>query len=295
MTLTNQTKILPKAVILTLSLMFLTAGAVNTCSAQQTSEDLLLKIMDLHSQLVGNEVFLAQAKMLGAYLEAAQSLEETKKIKIYKTVLQILTKIKDSPASIPPATSKTKEDDKDKTFEAEQEGRSVYVPGAALLEIFKVDSKTKSIPDLPVIRTYWKRDMIYSGGFLVPDRIQDVGKSARISGPPYLANFSFYYHANRKGQYRFTVLHPKFNQCKLSVGDTVILKSEDPVRPFGQDILSNQGVCNLGKGFHRIEFSLASEAFSEPGYAASFQVKILTPGAFDSVLLTKDLLLLKKE
>jgi hypothetical protein len=295
MNLTHTKGILPKKSALILSLVFLIVGTVNIYAGQENSEDLLVKIMDLHRQLVGNEVFLAQAKMLGAYLEAAQPLEETKKVKIYKTVLQILTKIKESPASIPPTPLKTKEEAKHKTFEAEQEGKSIFIPGAALLEIFKVDPQTKQIADLPVIRTYWNRDLSYSGAFLLPNRIQDVGEDSA-----YAAKFSFYYHAEKKGAYGFTVIHShsKYsnvvsNYVKLTVGDVTLLKTEDETLAERTETI--QGVCNLEKGFHRIEFLLAAKAGRSNGDAANFQVKILTPGAFDSVLLTKDMLLLKKE
>jgi hypothetical protein len=305
MNLTNPTKILPKVVILALSLMFLTAGAINTCSAQQTSEDLLLKIMDLHSQLVGNEVFLAQAKMLGAYLEAAKPLEETKKVKIYKTVLQILTKIRESPASISPTPSKTKEDDKHKTFEAEQEGRSVYVPGTALLEIFKGDPKTQSIPDLPVIRTYWNRNLSYTGGFLVPERALEIGRGER-----YVARFSFYYEAKKLGRYGFSVVHNDISSCKLTIGGVEIFNSKGrlEIGSSGHDNIAAQGVCKLEKGFHRLEifiFSKIYERYSADNEGnqlfaryyrdASFQVKVLTPGGFDAVPITKDMMLLRKE
>ena len=66
-----------------------------------------------------------------------------------------------------------------------------------------------------------------------------------------------------------------------------------------------QGVCNLEKGFHRIEFWLGALTeekwlkkwegiFSERSLAA-FQVKVLTPDAFDAVPITKDMMLLKKD
>jgi hypothetical protein len=306
MNLTNSTKILPKAVILALSLTFLTAGAVNTCAAQQTSEDLLLKIMDLHSQLMGNEVFLAQAKMLGAYLEAAQPLEETKKVKIYKTVLQILTKIKESPISALPTPSKTKEDATHKTSEAEQEDKTVFVPGAALLENFKADS-IETMPRLPVIRTYWNRDLAYSGGFLLPDRYSEIGRQSR-----YVARFSFYYEATELGDYGFTIVHGGSNRgiwsgrnpnaCKLTVGG-IEAANVQPNEPSGQ------GVCTLRKGFHRVEFWLVSAIGNMyqpewppdkynyyPDYSyANFEVKVLRPNTLDAVPITKDMILLKKE
>ena len=159
-----------------LILMLLAADAECAQASQKSSEELLLEIMDLHSELVINETFLAQAKMLGAYLEAAQPLEESKKIKIYTRVLNILSKIKTSPNEIKEIADEPESVVEQKPLEEEkQESKSVYEPGAALLEIFKVDPKIRELPDLPVIRTYWRRDLAYSGDFLLPDRLSEIG------------------------------------------------------------------------------------------------------------------------
>jgi len=273
-------------------------------AGQATSEEMLSRIMDLHKELVTNEVFLAQAKMLGTYLEAAQPLEETKKVEIYSKVLDILTNIKASGTQVSVKPPKDKGQSEQNAFEEEQKGKNVFVPGAALLEIFKADS-IETIPKLPVIRTYWERDLAYSGGFLLPDRFSEIGKETR-----YVARFSFYYEAKEPGDYGFTIVHnEQGNAAKLTVGGVDIVK-------VNRDS-SGQGVCNLKKGFHRLEFWLVSavvdhqyraerdrprkdrsrvETVFEGSYsAASFEIKVLTPDALDAVPLTKDMMLLKKE
>jgi len=288
------------ALTIPLILMFFAASLERAQASQKSSDEILLEVMDLHSELVINETFLAQAKMLGAYLEAAQPLEESKKIKIYAKVLNILAKIEikeiaDEPESV--AEQKPLEGEK-------QEAKSVYEPGAAVLEIFKPASEgmvmeivqsSSSSGHLPVIRTYWKRDLAHSGFFLLPERASEIGRNS-----PYVARFSFYYEAKKPGRYGFTLEHfpPGWdifrhdgNVCKLSIGGVDILNvSREPVV---------QGVCNLKKGFHRVEFWLISKVpywQDIPGkQMANFQVKVLTPDAFDAVPLTKEMMLLKKE
>jgi len=288
MNIIKQTRISAIQIVLIIPLVFLLFAANTEClqANQKSSDELLLEIMDLHSDLVTNETFLAQAKMLGAYLEAAQPLEEVKKIKIYTKVLEILTKIHESGAQIPPKPSQKEGEVKQKTLEGEQKGKIVYEPGAALLEIFKIDPNKKEIPDLPVIRTYWKRDLAFSGDFLLPDRRSLIGKS------PYIAKFSFYYEAKKSGKYGFTIVHDQKNGCGLKIGDVEVVNAP-PKEP------SAQGVCNLKKGFHRVEFMMGSGlphyAYGTPIHNAIFQVMILTPDAFDAMPLTKDMMLLKKE
>ncbi len=196
-------KSLALALTIPLILMLFAADAECAQASQKSSDELLLEIMDLHSELVTNEIFLAQAKMLGAYLEAAQPLEESKKIKIYAKVLNILSKIKTSQIEIKEIADEPESVAEQKPLEEEkQEAKSVYEPGAALLEIFRVDPKTGEHPDLPIIRTYWKRDLAYSGVFLLPDRLSEIGKNS-----PYAAKFSFYYEAKKSGRYGFTLEH----------------------------------------------------------------------------------------
>lgn len=289
MNIRKPTTIKPITIALTIPLVFMlyAAGVVQSQASQKSSDELLLEIMDLHSELVTNETFLAQAKMLGAYLEAAQLLEEAKKIKIYAKVLNILSKIKTSPIKIKEIAAEPESVAGQKPLEEEkQEAKSIYEPGAALLEIFRFDLKTGEHLDLPIIRTYWKRDLSYSGEFVVPDRRSELGNS------PYVAKFSFYYEAIQSGRYGFTVVHNRQNGCGIKIGGVEIVSSLP-------NETSAQGVCNLEKGFHRFEFGLGSGlpsfVYATPVHNASFQVKVLIPGAFDAVPLTKDMMLLKKE
>ncbi len=292
MNVTKTTRIRSIAVALTIPLVLVlfTTDAECAEAGQKSSDELLLDIMGLHSELVTNETFLAQAKMLGAYLEAAQPLEESKKINIYAKVLDILSKIKGSPIGTQAIAEEEQAVAEQKPLEEEkQEAKSVYQPGAALLEIFKIDPDKKEIPDLPVIRTYWKRDLAYSGSFLVPDRFSEVGSRSY-----YLAKFSFYYEAKQSGKYGFTILHDENNGCELKIGDVKIVTAAPKAT-------SAQGVCKLEKGFHRVEFGLGSQiriffGYDKPsGTGASFEVKILTPGGFDAAPITKDMMLLKAD
>jgi general secretion pathway protein G len=60
---------------------------------------LLLEIMALHEQLATNDVFLAQANVVAAYLQAAQQSDETMKAQVYQRVLRVLSRIqRDSPS-----------------------------------------------------------------------------------------------------------------------------------------------------------------------------------------------------
>ena len=280
-----------------LVLMLFAADAECAQASQKSSEELLLEIMDLHSELVINETFLAQAKMLGAYLEAAQPLEESKKIKIYAKVLDILSKIEASPIEVQPIATEEESGAQQKTFEGEQAGKTVYEPGAALLEIFKLtgyEDSFEDIPDLPVIRTYWKRDLACSSVFLLPERLEEVGE-----GSAYAGKFSFYYEAKQPGKYSFTIQHNRNNACVLKIGGSNIVEAvPKKQRSWSSESDSvQQGLCNLAKGFHRIEFWLVSQARHERyrEERAGFQVKILTPDAFDAVPITKDMMLLKKK
>jgi hypothetical protein len=276
------------------------AGAEQGQAGQKTAEQLLLEIMDLHAQLVTNDVFLAQAKMLGAYLESAQPMDEAKKADIYTKVLDMLLKIKDAGVQAPASPAQEKATPEQKRVVQEQEDKSIYVPGAALLEIFKADS-IETIPSLPVIRAYWRRDLAYTGNFLLPDRFSEVGQGSR-----YVARFSFYLEAKEAGDYGFTVTHnEQQNACKVTIGGVDIVKSSrEP---------SGQGVCTLKPGFHRVEFWLVSavdsgyraedDGASNTGPAfrlrrrndAAFGVKVLVPNALDAAALTKNMMLLKAD
>ncbi len=278
---------------------------------QKTSEELLLEIMDVHTQIVTNEVFLAQAKMVGSYLEAALQFEESKKVKAYSKVLGILSQIKNAPTPSAARTQNSEAATGGEPAEEEsqaQESKTTYEPGAALLEIFKADSMD-NLPPLPLIRTYWNRDLAFSGSFPIPERISEIGEG------PYVACFSFYYEAKTAGKYGFSVQRTSRTSAgrtmsgggrdrstlKLSIGSVEIAKLDET-----QQVC--QGIANLESGFHRIELRLAdrisysmvmrdSRSYINYGRTPtrSFEVKLLTPGAFDTVPLTKDMMLLKKQ
>jgi len=261
------------------------AEAEEPQTAPERSEELLLEIMDVHTQLVTNNIFLAQAKVIAAYLEASLQLEKPNKVKAYEKVLKILSQIRAAP---PQAALKAVESVRETPEEAVAEGRSgqetkpTYEPGAALLEIFKANT-IDNLPPLPVTRAYWKRDLACSEEYVLPDRIKDVGRNS-----PYVAKFSFYYHAKEPGLYGFIVALNSWslqNQaCKLRVSGVDVID----VGPAPNEV--TQGVCNLDRGFHRLEFFFAST--TRFGRSA-FEVKVLPPRAFDAVLLTKDMMLLK--
>jgi len=191
---------------------------------------------------------------------------------------------------------------------AEEQGESIYEPGAALLEIFKTDSIDKVSDLVPVIRTLWKHDLActwsgksweqkenpwYVGSmistfiytFLVPERYAEIGLEN-----PYIARFSFYYEAKQSGKYGFNIWHGR-NACKLVIGDYVV--AEDTYSTsFNYQSSTKQGVCKLEKGFHRVEFWLVSslDAYRNDAY---FAITVLTPDGFDAVPITKDILLMK--
>jgi hypothetical protein len=189
-----------------------------------------------------------------------------------------------------------------------EQAETVYEPGAALLEIFKTDSIDKVSDLVPVIRTLWKRDLIctYSGRqwdkrenpwfvshtfstfvytFLVPERYGEIGLDN-----PYIARFSFYYEAKQSGKYGFNIWHGQ-NACMLTIGGYTIVTALGPKRNFDSGT-TEQGVCKLEKGFHRVEFWLISslDAYRNNPY---FGITVLTPDGFDAVPITKDMLLMK--
>jgi hypothetical protein len=269
------------------------------------SDKLLLEIMDLHAQIVTREAFLVQAKMVGTYLDAARQSKEPERVEVYSRVLGILSQIKNAPPISPVTNQGARTHVAESAVNQEpppEENTTAYERGAALLEIFTADPKTNAIPDLPVIRATWKRDMAYSGAFLVPERIQDVGGEANaLHNPrlPYVAKFSFYYHAEQQGKYGFTVMRNGFSECKLTVGGALIAHSGKPQQ--SSEPRTIQVECTLKKGVHKIELSLASSAAGEGTLDSahsdgppSFQVKVLTPQASDAVQLTRDMMLLKK-
>jgi len=187
-----------------------------------------------------------------------------------------------------------------------EQGESTYKPGAALLEIFKTDSIDKVSDLVPVIKTFWKQNLActwsgdpwdrenpwlvhknYGDVFLLPERAREIGATpGYVYTAPYIARFSFYYEAKQSGKYGFNIIHGK-NACKITIGGVDIIKA--------QTIDSaTQGVCNLEKGFHRIEFWLVSNIHAGKG-SPYFTVTVFTPDASDAVPITKDMLLMKED
>lgn len=271
---------------------------------QRKSSELLIQIMDLQGKLAANEQFQSQAKMLGEYLESARSADETQKIEIYTKVLDILTKIKT--ASVASSVQPDRSVPSVSAEKTEKQDKIIYEPGAALLEVFKAES-LDNIPDLPVIRTLWKRDLACWGdpmdrknpwlieknefhAFLIPERAGELGATSGYEfSAPYVARFSFYYEAKEPGKYSFTIIHGN-NICELKIGGISVVKAQ-----IGQS--AAQGICKLEKGFHRVEFYLVSNicsgGWSGKGPSPYFKVKVLTPNGFDAVPVTKDMLLMK--
>lgn len=189
---------------------------------------------------------------------------------------------------------------------AEEQSEAIYEPGAALLEIFKADSIDKVSDLVPVIRTLWKRDLActwlarsweqrenpwrisdnYRGAFLFPERARELGATPGFEyQAPYVARFSFYYEAKESGKYGFNIWHGR-NTCRLVIGGSVV--AEDSPKSS-----TTQGVCKLEKGFHRVEFWLISNIDSNDRNDPYFEIKVLSPDAFDAELITKDKLLMK--
>ncbi len=254
------------------------AGTEQAQVEQKSSEQLLLAIVDLHSRLVTNDVFLSQAKMLGAYLESAQPMEESKKAAIYRSVLGMLEKIKESNAraAVAPAQEKVKAEQKSPATQR-PDGPVKYTRGIALLEIFKGNSLSQ-LPDVPVIRTYWKQGLAYRG-FPLPGRVDEVGNQ-------YVARFTFFYEAKQSGKYSFTGVSHGIDGFILRVGGVDVLKSSSGIGVFGGSGVT-QGICDLEKGFHRVEFWAIDNAYYE-----GFEIKVLPAGEFDTVPFTQDMMLL---
>lgn len=285
--------------VLILTSLFFTTSVFAQKEPRKSSE-LLIQIMDLQKELAVNEKFQSQAKMLGEYIESARSAEESEKIEIYTKVLDILTKIKT--ASVASSVQPDRSVQSLSAEKAEKQDKIIYEPGAALLEIFKAES-LDNIPDLPVIRTLWKRDLScwsdpydrespwrinksYNDAFLIPERAYELGaKPGYEFTAPYVARFSFYYEAKESGKYSFTIMHSN-NICELRIGSISVVEAH-----IGQP--AAQGICKLEKGFHRVEFYLVSNIYTGRGFNPYFTVKVLTPNAFDAQLITKDIMLMK--
>jgi len=261
-------------------------GAAEGQTGQKRSDQLLLEIMDMHTQLAINDVFLAQAGVVAAYLEAAHESDEAMKVQIYERVQKLLSKIQLAGAPDSQEPKELKPDSEMTSPQAQpDEKATTYKRGQALLEIFKGNSLSQ-IPELPVIRTYWKQGLACDG-FPIPGREREVGRD-------YVAKFSFWYEAVQPGKYSFTLVEPggsrrsfygSISDCLLRIGGVDVVKSSR---------WAEQGICTLERGFHRVEFWVIGKELG-PNTGFHFQVKVLLPGALDAVPFTQDMMLLKKE
>ena len=258
----------------------LVAGAEEGQAGQQRSDQLLLEIMDMHTQLATNEVFLAQARVVAAYLEAARQSDEAMKVEIYSRVQKLLSKIQLAAARDSQEPKQLKSDVGQTSAQSQSdEDATTYKRGQALLEIFKGKSMSE-IPDLPVIRTYWKQGLACED-FPVPGREREVGRY-------WIAKFTFWYEAVQAGKYGFTVMGTESRSFSGSADCLLRIGGVDVVKSSGQ---AEQGVCTLEKGFHRVEFWVIGGSAHQP----NIQVKLLLPGALDAVPLSQDMMLLKKQ
>lgn len=237
-------------------------------AARAEGTEHVLRILELHEQLATNEAFEHQAKLLGVYMQAAQAMDHDDRVKVYERVLAILRRIaaaapaKESPAPAPaPPEPKPAGETPMATLDA----------GAAHLEWFKTDS-LDAMPDVPVRRALWARDLFAMG----EEEDKDLPPS-----PDAAARISFYFEAKTAGEYRFSAQHGD-NDLRMLVGGKLVLNLKKGGERTGQ------GVVHLEEGFHRIDVLLR---YGKP----SFAVGVLAPGASESRVVTKSDLLLKRE
>jgi len=270
------------AVVLFSSCMI--AGAEEGQTGLQDSEQMLLEIIDMHTRLVNNETFLAQAGAVGAYLEAAKEANESMKCQIYGRVQKLLSRIQLAGArEYLEAKEQGSERSRTSSRTRSSEGSSSYERGKALLEIYRASSMNQ-LPDLPAIRAYWTEALAFKRGrpglggvgFLVPEHEDEVRNN---STEPYVAKFTFWYEVVEPGKFGFTILPGRSGEYILRIGGVDVVKSSRGIK---------QGICMLEKGFHRAEFWYI-------GKYAAFEVKVLPPGAFNAVPFSRDMLLLKKQ
>lgn len=244
--------------ILALALLPLAAGA------RADSKEDLLEILALHEKLATNEAFQQQAKMLGVYLEEARTMSADQRALVHRKVLGILRQI----AEAPPRESQGPA----KPSEALGE---VLESGAAALEWFKADS-LDAIPESPVRRTLWKRDLTAAreGEDADLPRKPDASRVARIS---------FYFEAKGAGKHEFVVQHGG-NAVRLLIGGSQVVDLKTDGEKTGR------GVADLEQGFHRVDVLLKYVESGDP----SFTVSVLPPDALEGRILTQSDLFLKR-
>ncbi len=225
-------------------------GAEEEQAEPKRSDQLLLEIMDMHAVLASNEVFIAQAGVFAAYLETARGSDEAMKIEIYTRVQRLLAKLKPATASVSEAAEPATPDVEAKPPAIRpDEAKTTYVPGGALLEVFKTDS-IDNLPPIPITRAHWKRDLACSEGYVLPLQINEIGE-----GSPYVAKFVFYYEAKQPGMYGFTITHlARSNGFRLTVGNVLIARSAER----GNSFFGSNGANLEGLGRGRVMQAVAS-------------------------------------
>jgi hypothetical protein len=236
--------------------------------ASGDSAEQLLEIMALHEKLATEEAFQQQAKLLGAYVEAAQSMTEEQRTLVYQRVIGILRQIEKAveppapppgPPSPPPA--------------GHTPGGSLDA-GAARIEWFKAES-LDAIPEVPARKALWTRDLLAKGD------AEDKDLPRAPASP--VARITFFFHVKTPGDHAFSAQHGE--------NDLRIVVAKKPVLDLPKDGPSTgEGVVYLERGFHRIDVLLKYEEAGDP----SFAVKVLAPGAAESRVLAKPDLLLTR-
>lgn len=235
--------------------------------ARADGTEQLLQILELHQRLATEDAFLHQAKLLGAYMEAAESMREDQKLLVYERVLGILRQIETTvgtpaappaPPSPPPA--------------GHTPGGSLDA-GSARIAWFKAET-LDAIPDIPARTALWTRDLLAMGDEEDPDL-------PRAPDAP-VARITFFLEVKTPGEHAFGAQHGK-NDFRIVVGKTVVDLRRDGAR-------TGKGSVHLERGFHRIDVLLRYDAQGDP----SFAVKVLLPGAAESRVLTRSDLLLTR-
>ncbi|HEX5138904.1 MAG TPA: hypothetical protein VFY93_18180 [Planctomycetota bacterium] len=234
------------------------------------SNEQLFEILKLHEKLATEDAFQQQAKLLGAYLEAAQSMREEQRVLVYERVLGILRRIEEDVAAPAPARAPAPPG-------REPVGHTALGsldPGSARLEWFKAES-LDLVPDVPVRKGLWTRDLVAMGEEDDPDL-------PRTPEAP-IARITFYLEVKTPGEHAFTAQHGG-NDLRIIVGGKPVI---DVARGGAH---TARGVAHLERGFHRVDVLLRYDASGDP----SFAVKVLRPGAGESHILARSDLLLTR-
>jgi len=239
--------------------------------ARAEGTEQLMEILDLHEKLATSEAFQHQAKLLGAYMEAAQSMSHDQRVLVYQRVLGILRQIERAP--VPTSAPAPAEPKPPKEEPAAQTSAGALRAGAAHLEWYDAKSLDK-MPEFPVRRGLWTRDLMAMGESEDRDLppVPDGSTTVRIS---------FFFEAGMAGKHRFSAQHGANHLRILVSGKDLLDLANGGAR-------SGQGEVRLEKGYHRVDVLLRYEASGDP----SFAVSVLHPGDTESRVVTKSDLLL---